>query len=261
MDRRHSRIALVAALLLGTAALTAQTESPGTEAPPTVERDFRVFAVERKPIDGVFVTDADGADVELVFERKYRSEVYTYKGPPTMVFFRRSTGPEGAVVRTPVATAAIPAEVKEPLIFFMDAPQTEATDDAPATRQREFNLVWIDDSLQSFPYGTVRVLNACGAPLKGKIGPEAVSLGYETTPPLPTSRLRSGGSGWVNIGFAVKVQDEYELVYRNDVQFDDAARSILVLRPPRRPRSLRVDTYLIEEYMPPPEETAAGESL
>lgn len=206
--------------------------------------DFKVFALERRTIDGLFY-DVGGVATPLEFKKKRRSDTYEYKGPELMVFFRMGVDTEGEPIRIPVGSVTVPSGVSEPLFFFI--PTKDSTEERPVYR-----ISWIDDSLSAFPYGEVMVFNASGVELAAKIGEDQLMMAYGPSKKWPVQELvRSSRDPWVSLFFAAEVRpDEYELVYRNTVQFAENSRTIVILRPPRRPRSIKIETYLLEDYIP-----------
>lgn len=239
--------------LLALAARAAVAEQGAGQAPvsvrgaggPEARFEFRVFDVARKGPVGVYFRNAEGKMRELVFNRRRRSRVYSYRGPPKMEFFRK-TGVDdaGKPEWDTVAVLRADPEVREKLIFFL--PGAMGKSGRPG-EGRSFRLRWIDDSPENFPGGSLVVFNACGAPLAGRLGDRDFHLGFGSSAPMDLGKLRHGRGDWVSARFAVRVGEDYELVYGNKLSFTEGNRVILVLRPPRRSGSLRIDTYLIED--------------
>ncbi|WOO42630.1 hypothetical protein [Rubellicoccus peritrichatus] len=198
----------------------------------------------------VYFTNSDQDSQLLEFKRKRRSQTYNYKGPKEILFFNKSTNPDGSEIKIPVAKAQIPNEVKEAIIFFLPTKKEEKT---------SYPLLIVNDSTKAFPYGTIRIFNACGAELAGQIGNETLKVPQGISMPFSIKKIAHKGN-WVKLGFAIKMPEGYELVYSNEVPFDIETRSIVVLRPPRRSNSLKIYTYLLQERQPPKAEEQQQES-
>lgn len=203
---------------------------------------FTVFSLDRRPISGVFFMDPEGKMTELAFHPRRRSVAYDYLGSPRMAFFRQSgTDQDGRPFYEEVADVEVSPGVSEVLVFFLD-PNSRSEETVP-----RFRTLWMDDSKRAFPFGHLRVVNACGANLVGKMGEMDLNMGFEVSPSRSIRELSQGQSNYVNIAFAVRIRSDYEIVYANQVAFSQDTRSILILRPPRRPNSIQINTYLLEQ--------------
>jgi hypothetical protein len=201
-----------------------------------------VFSIDRNPIDGLYYTAPNGEKTLLQFASRRRSGPYPYEGPREINFYNRSNDADtGKTQYTPVASATIDQARGEVLVFFL-------SNNANGNNgQNSLRTLVMDDRPSSFPNGHLRVLNASGASLEGLVGSERVSLGFEVSDPSPLSRIQQGRQNWVEIAFVIRFPDAYELVYANQITFSATNRSIIVLRPPRRPNSIQINTYLIED--------------
>lgn len=216
----------------------------------TVEIDFRVFNVERERIENLFII-SDGETVPIRFYPKARSEVYEYEGPKRIRFYDLNRiNPDDPALSPVLGEVWSRPGVSEALIFFLKVGDGE----------RGYRLLFTDDSQSHFPFGSIRVLNATGSILAGRISDQSMRLGFEASQPIEMDELRDEeagpGSTEVSFAFAIQIDEGYELVFANRIRFKDDQRSILVLRPPRRPRSLRVYSYLLEQT----EETLARDA-
>jgi len=230
-------------LCLALAALPPAAFAQDNEDEATVSFDFSVFSLDRNPIEGVYFNSPSG-DQELEFKKKARSVKYRYEGPPEVVFYEIEFDEEGEKIRIPVARATVDQTLREPLFFFLPNKKEAET-------RRSFRLLPVEDSESAFPYGYLRVVNASGAELVGKIGDEQIKIKFAATEPMPMDDLRANRNDpWVKVYFAAEVGEQYELVYRNSILFRNDGRSILVLRPPLRSRSIKIHTYLLEDYRP-----------
>lgn len=217
--------------------------SPAVAQENLLDLEFRVFSLNRDVIKGLYYQAGPQEFKPLSFRSRRRSEIHAYRGPPVITFFRKAANTEnGESPYEPVNTINIPNGAKEPLFFFLPL------DPSNSNRETNYRILAMDDSPRSFPYGHLRILNASGAPLSGRVGDQDIKLGFEVSPAWPSSSLFSQDGNWVNLALFVQVRDDFEMVYANQLTFASDARSILVIRPPRRENSLRVTTFILEDY-------------
>lgn len=218
-----------------------------------IDLEFRVFSLDRAAIEGLFYQVEPGEIAPLKFASRSRSAPHRYRGSPNLSIYRKNaSAEENALPYLVVGSVEIPPQAKEPLIFFLPLPSPESGEASG------YRILAMEDSPQFFPYGYMRVLNASGAPLSGQVGDQGLQLGFEVSPAWSTKSLFSQGGQWVNLALFVQIRDDRELVYANQLTFDSDARSILVVRPPRRKNSLRVVTYVLEDYRKPEESLQAN---
>lgn len=208
--------------------------------------EFKVFSLDRKSIDGLFYEIEPGEIAPLKFSARQRSEPHRYRGSQVVSFYTRNSSTTADAPPYIIAgSVQIAPEMKEPLIFFLPL-QSSNPDESNG-----FRIIAMDDSPESFPYGYVRVLNASGAPLSGQVGNQGIRLGFEVSPAWSSRSLFSREGQWVNLALFIQIREDYEVVYANQLTFETEARSILVVRPPRRKNSLRVVTYILEDFPEP----------
>jgi hypothetical protein len=217
--------------------------------------EFRVFSLNRKAISGLYYNIGPQEIAPLKFTSRRRSEPHPFRGPPIITFFRKSTGiTDAEPVYEVVGSVNISSNAQEPLFFFLPLNATGLSG------KTNYRILAMEDSPSAFPYGHIRVLNASGAPLSGRVGDQDIKLGFEVTPPWPSRSLFSGDGNWINLALFVQVRNDFEMVYANQLTFASDARSILVIRPPRRENSIKVTTFILEDYKKP-EETGQITSL
>lgn len=205
--------------------------------------EFRVFSLNRDVIEGLYYQAGPEEFRPLSFRSRRRSELHEYRGPPVITFFRKAANTEPSESPyAPVSAINIPNGAKEPLFFFLPLNASDSNGET------EYRILAMDDSPGSFPYGYLRILNASGAPLSGRVGDEDIKLGFEVSPAWPSRSLFSRDGSWVNLALFLQVRDDLEMVYANQLTFASDARSILVIRPPRRENSLKVTTFILEDY-------------
>jgi hypothetical protein len=210
---------------------------------PIQKVSFTVFAVERVLPQAIFYEASPDEFVQLTFSARNRSRRFTYEGGSPLNFYgeRPVFGDDGSLIRPePVASIALDQLYEETLLFFWQEERT------PNNRNPRFRLFPMDDSEAAFPFGTFRLFNACGAPLVGQIGRERLRITTEVTEPFNVRRQLNNQQR-VNMAFAIQIRDDFEMVYANQLQLSEEGRTIIVLRPPRRPGSIRVSAYMISQ--------------
>lgn len=212
-----------------------------------VQIQFSALAVNRTMPHPVFVEVAEGVFEEIEFHPRGRSELLEYNGPTPILFFseRPRLGPDNQWIR-PEPFAYIDAEDLYPktLLFFWDNSADSNNSNSG------FRILTLDDSESAFPFGTFRIVNTCGAPLFGQIGRERRRLSAEITQPF---RIRDqlNENRRLRLAFAIAMGRDLELVYSNELEMDQDARTLLILRPPRRPNSIRISVYSISQMSLP----------
>ena len=236
----------------------AQGYAKDTKNLALLDLNFKVFPIDRTLIEGLYYqTDADSAEVsEVFFRARQRSREHAYRGSQTILFYEKSGADDGITpVLSTVASVVLPADIKEPLLFFVKSFESGGKSG------RKYHVITIEDNQDDFPFGNFRVLNASGANLVGKVGTQRVTLGFEASKPWQIRNLFIQNQKWVNVTFIVNIHDNNQLVYANQLRFEPKSRAVLVIRPPRRQNSARVTTYLLEDFEPPASEKTESNRL
>ena len=218
-----------------------------TKNPALLDLNFKVFPIDRTLIEGLYYrADADSAELnDVSFRARQRSREHPYRGSKTIFFYENSVADDGIrPVPSKVASVVLPADIKEPLLFFVKSFEKSGKSG------RKYHVIAIEDSQDDFPFGHLRVLNASGANLVGKVGTQMIELGFEASKPWQISNLYIRDQAWINVAFIVDIQDNNQVVYANQLRFEPKSRAVFVMRPPRRQNSARVTTYLLEDFEP-----------
>lgn len=243
--RSRSPIYLICCLCLWVATTTrSDTTDPDPDAPPVFEITLRTLAIGTGDFDGIFLQAAPDADpVPLTFSPHLRSAPIAYEGPLPLVFFRWGPppAPDAPPARIPVAVyPSDQLEVPEELLLFFH-PLSAPNPDTGHT----FTVFGMDDSMAAFPRDTLIVFNATNIPLVGKVHEDAAR--FHPGPSRPFALRRN-----LYTGFAVETEQEPRIVFENNLEFAPNMRVILMLRPPRRPRSIRFQSYNIIQRLDRP---------
>ena len=168
-----------------------------------------------------------------------KGRIHEYQGPASMTFFREEPDPlpndPGNLKQVPIAQTIIPSGISEAILIL-----TAATNDSG----REFNVHLIDADPASFPINTIRVFNATGVRLAGKVGPENKYFNPGISPPFSLEPFLNKG---IPVAFLVETNEGPKFVFEKDLEYAQNRRVILLLEPPRRRGSYKIQaTNLIE---------------
>lgn len=182
----------------------------------------------------------------LDFRLVQRSGPYSYSGPREMVFVKElpapnEGNPEGVTYQT-LARANIPKGWDEVLFFFEELDP----DEADRNGGLPYKVHMMDDSLSAFPVGSLVVFNACGAKLVGQVGGERARFNEGPAKAIDFSKIEGGA---LTTAFAVETADGPKLVFENRLEFSENYRVILMLAPPRRTGSIRIQVYNIPQFV------------
>jgi hypothetical protein len=205
---------------------------------------FSVFPLDRANWEGIrFAPDGDPASgtETLAFNPRERSIDYTYKGPLPIRFFRAVPGPEGETLFQPVgAVGNLPRAVDDEggrIILFFEQGGENA--DGPYTVHSML------DNAERFPNESIVFFNTMDVTFLGILGDNRIQL-----PPGASAPVNVGGyfDTPVPIAMAIRDNDDLHLVVRNKILFSPQRRTLMILRPPRNARSLRIRTQRLTEF-------------
>lgn len=220
------RLCALLILIFAVNGLSAQESSA-----PTIE--FTVFGEIGRNWDGLYYSPDGRRYEEVSFARYSRSALHTYRGEGPFRVYRRSLDNDGEWLYTPVAQTPLPAGASPLLLFFFSQPG-EAND--------AFRILVMDDSEVALPVDHVVFFNATGVQLLGRFGDEELTLNPGQSRPLSLqARFREE----VPVGFVVRRGDTFQRVLVNRLQFSEGLRTVILLLPPRRADSFRIQALRI----------------
>lgn len=212
-----------------------------TKDPEHVELTLRFFPIHRQVLDGYYLQSSPGVFEEIRFRPRSRSDEYEYTGTGYVTVHTRILNPETQTYLYPVEFGFTATEVPSSDILIMVLPP-EFVPLKDEEEQGWFTILLPDDP-EFFKPSQLLVLNATGFPLDGVVDTSTMTLGFGERRLIDKNKR----DPWVKVSFGIRLENGHELVYGNRLRFTQDRRSILVLRPPRRPRSIKIDTYLIED--------------
>ncbi len=236
---RCSKPTILALFLVSTAFLIKEVSSE--EA--AIEIEFSAIAVERSYPFPLYFEAPEGVFEEIDLNARRRSSKFTFAGSGPIFFYDElpRTNEETGLLELPDPIAEVPMDqlYNEPLFIFWHRPNR-------GKDSSSLQVLVMDDSERGFPFGHFVIVNACGANLVGRIGSTYQRIPSAITEPFSVREMINRNNR-VELAFAVPIRDELELVYSNDLELGRDARTIIVLRPPRRPGSVRITAHSISE--------------
>jgi len=179
-----------------------------------------------------------GQLMPLRMSSSYRGEVYTYTGPNPIVFYRGVGMADGSVQRTPVASVTIPSGMHDVLLLFI------ANNDAQPG-QPEFNVVVIDDSTTSFPWGSYHIYNLSAYEIGGIFGNEKFTIpGKKSKIVIPNADDQVD----VQIHFSQKIDGQWVPKVNTRWLYRANARSIIFVTDDMNARFPRIKIKSIDQY-------------
>jgi hypothetical protein len=195
---------------------------------------FTVFA-PRTITDVAFEPRIGVPAQKLVFQPTARSVRYDYRGPAPLRF----TDGSGAVV----AEAAIPPEIREPLLLF------SPIEPAPVAGVR-YRIAILDDSVNRHGASGLVILNFSGLSLTGMIADQPVALLEGLNPVVSIGR-----------GAAIELRTAFKgksyRAYADRLRLGANERALLVLFPPFQKGGLEVQPRLLIDNPLAPKKSAA----
>lgn len=242
---RSLKATIAAFFLLSTAVLIGDPSSEES----AIEIEFSAIAVERTYPFPLYFESSEGVFEEIDLHPRRRSSKYTFEGSGYVSFYRELPRPneETGVLElpNPIAKVSVKELHEETLFIFWNRP-------SQGRDSTSHEVLVMDDSKQGFPFGHFVIVNTCGANLLGRIGNTRQRIGSTVTEPFSVRDMVNRNNR-IELAFAVPIGDELELVYANDLELSRDARTIIVLRPPRRPGSVRITAHSISEVFIEPD--------
>lgn len=220
---------------------------PTFEVAETVDIEFRVFGVGKDSYEELYLYNGTSYE-RLEFHRTNRSiKKYRYKGPSQLAIYvpnpKYSVNEPDSLKYLPVTSTSVDIGLNEGLLIFA---ATQNNRELPNT-ERRFKLIMIDDETENFPQNSLVVVNTTNVMLHGRIANERLQLAPGASPPITYSSTQSPKG--VPIIFALDTSDGMRLVLSNEVQLPNNRRIVLILEPPRRKNSFRLEARMLSESL------------
>jgi hypothetical protein len=241
-------VRLFATLVITAIAITSQLS--GNDFENIISLDFRVFGVGHDDFKELYFHNGKSFE-PLNFKRTSRSEkTYSYRGPPTFGIYVKNPsytqGNENEKPYNEVATRRLEGEFPTGLIVLAANPNNRDV----ATHERSYKVFISDDSRDAFTRNSVIFINVTGVHLYGKVGETNLNLPVGNSAPISYSKYANKDKG-IPITFAFKSKNGPRLVLSNDIRLAANRRVVLILEPPRRKNSTRVEIRMLSEAIYP----------
>lgn len=238
-------------LCLSSAPLHAQTTSqPQSTTGSTHRLKFSVYPIGKADWKGIYYQATPGNYQALSFWSYERSPRHDYKGPVPIEFYRKfeNPDPEGEPIYKVVASSKLSSSSEEYLLFFVAIGGNQKG----TIPDESFQIVPLDDSHLSFPLETVTFVNATGVTLEGVFANKPIYLKPGVSAPYA---LKEFFQQETLIGLAVEFEGTLKKVMHSKWTFYPNYREIILLLPPKKADSLRIQAFRItqhkEEISPP----------
>ena len=195
---------------------------------------FTARAFGDDAFEGIHFFDADDEDVEIAFDPRFRTPVQRLpEGIDEVSFFKVLKDEKGRDYEQVVAVADLSdVESRAMLVFLAQR---------DAVRNLPYSVIVADESPGVFEGGTVRFLNLAGARLVGRLGDDSFPLEFGFGTDL---NYDAENVGEMPIEFAVVVGDQWEIVYSTGFRVHPKYGTLVLIKPPTRADSLRVQVEI-----------------
>lgn len=168
-------------------------------------------------------------------------------GAGAVVFGRRGVDPAtGRPRHVPLARAEWPEGAERALFVLM--PRAEAS---------EIEVMACDDGAEKFPAQSLRVMNATAATFEGVIGRERLALAPGASAPVGTAEFippdEDAPDPGMPVGLALATPQGVKTLYAANLSVGARARVLILIAPPRRAGSMRLQVRAIHETAPAPD--------
>ena len=210
-------------------------------AEPSRSIEFWAYRVGNGNWSEIKFENGDGEVATLQLGKYVKGPIHDYQGPSQLEFFREisaptATNPQNLTRRT-IARVVISSGMEEGILVFT------ANRVNPGSGL-EFQIYLIDAGPRDFPANSLRVFNATGVRLAGKVGRETLYFGTGASRAFSLSPFMAEG---IPVAFLIETQQGSRFVYEKDLQYKENRRVLLLLEPPRRRGSFKIQaTSLIE---------------
>ncbi len=205
----------------------------------TSEIYFSVFPLASGNWQGIYFAprgNPDDQKVELRFNPHERSVKYKYQGESPLVFFRTSTDSEGNIQYHVVYTLNLePKKYENQFILFFE----------PNNDGSSFTVSVMVDSEETFPDESLVFFNTMNITFRGVLGDQQLTLSPGLSKPISTTKFLDQPAPII---LAIEQDNDIHLVLRNQLRFSPERRTILILRKPANPNSLRIRTQRLTEF-------------
>lgn len=176
--------------------------------------------------------------MELSLNPRERSDYFFYNGINPMPVFIKEENEDGVTVLSPVYQVDFANSGGRWLIML------EAPPEDPLLRPYGSHCMPYDES--RFPEGSLLFFNTTGANFYGILGENQVTIQPGANQPID---IREYYEDEIAVGLVVKDGDQIHKVLVSKMSFYPDRRTLMILRPPKRSGSYRIQAQRITEYL------------
>lgn len=208
---------------------------------PSRSIEFWAYRVGTGNWSDIKFENGEGEVATLQLGKTVKGPIYEYRGPSQLKFFRNISAPTATdphnLTRRTIAQAVIPSGLENGILIFT----ANRTDPESG---REFQVYLVNADPEKFPVNSLRVFNATGVRLAGKVGRESLFFESGASEAFDFSPFLEKG---IPVAFLVETRQGPRFVYEKHLPYRENRRVILLLEPPRRRGSYKIRaTNLIE---------------
>lgn len=211
--------------------------SAANSTPETYSIDFSAYVLRPLDSSNLYYKGNDQNLIKLELRKKSRSDYYKATlqiGDETIRIYRKQM--------------AVTDKPEYQLVGQARIPPTNATQLLLLTQNKHsgdslLNAYALDDTVASFPPGSLRLINITGANIFGQIGQYQLTLKNLES----SEAFRNGKKNTFDISIAAEGGNRYHLLYKNDIRITSGSRGLLILTPPIRKGSVRIGANLLLE--------------
>ncbi len=201
---------------------------------------FTVFGETGHDWSGLFFSPDGESFEELPFVRYTRSAPQRATIPGDRIrVHRRDLAADGTFVYPVAGEAVLDAGVDEVLLFFFAGRGA-----ARGEERGRFRVMAMDDSASALPRDHLVFFNATGVQLFGALDTQELTLNPGQSRALD---LRGLFGREVPVGLVVRSGETFERVLVNRLRFSPHRRTVILLLPPRREGSYRIQAVRLSE--------------
>ena len=203
-----------------------------------IRTKFRVMPVQSAKWTGIYYKPEVNAPMqELKFQSLSRSfNRYSYYGVNPIIFYRENgRNDDGELTYKEVGKTSI-SNNQTLIIFVPNA----------ANNLSEFNLISLDDSPKGLPNNHLSFINMTGIQLACRFLEKNQFLKPGLTGPIS---LQEAINENVFIGLAIQDGDRARVILKNNWYFYTGNRHLILLLPPKKPGSYKIQAYRISEFV------------
>jgi len=192
--------------------------------------EFTTRAFGNDYFEGIHFYDAEEKRVQLEFNPYERTGIYHLpEGVTEVPFIRLEVGERGREQEETVAVADLDGIESRAFIVFVA--RRDVRRDLPYT------VYVADESPGKFEAGHLRFLNLAGPPLLARVGDESISLSYGFGGDLS---FDSKSIQELRFQFAVRVDQEWRIVYSSGFRPHPDLGTLAILKPPAQINSMQI---------------------